>query len=149
MTATPTERAPPGNRTRLDRLEGDCAIHCTSGSYPATVLTRVPPIKSRLHHLYACGAQAVRVPAARLLAIVPPLRSAGRDSNPQPSPYKSAALTCCATGQLATADLNRAIPPYQSGPVTELGRGQRTARDSNPRPLGYEPNVVPSSTTPL
>ena len=57
---------------------------------------------------------------------------AGRDLNPRPSPYKSAALTCCATGQLATAELNRAIPAYQAGPVNRLGRGQQKVTVSSP-----------------
>jgi hypothetical protein len=59
---------------------------------------------------------------------------AGRDLNPRPSLYKSAALTCCATGQLATAESNRALPAYQAGPVDRLGRGQRKAER-----VGVEP----------
>ena len=33
---------------------------------------------------------------------------------------------------LATSELNRAIPPYQSGPFDRLGRGQRMAEDPTP-----------------
>jgi hypothetical protein len=36
-----------------------------------------------------------------------------------------------ATGQLATAELNRAHPAYQAGPIDQVGRGQRMRQESN------------------
>jgi hypothetical protein len=49
--------------------------------------------------------------------------------------YKTAALTCCATGQSGTQGSNLAIPPYQSGPFNQLGRA-RSAEDEGVEPGG-------------
>lgn len=49
--------------------------------------------------------------------------------------YKTGAVTDLATDQLATAESNRAIPPYQSGPFTRLSRGHRR-RVEVPSPTG-------------
>ena len=46
--------------------------------------------------------------------------------------YRTGALTCLATGQLAASESNRAIPAHQTGPVDQLGRGQRKTEDSDP-----------------
>lgn len=48
--------------------------------------------------------------------------------NPLRTPYRDAALTVelpARVTALAASELNRAIPPYQDGPVDRLGRGQR------------------------
>jgi hypothetical protein len=45
--------------------------------------------------------------------------------------YRTGAFTCLATGQLAASESNRAIPVHQTGPVDQLGRGQRMRQESN------------------
>jgi hypothetical protein len=65
----------------------------------------------------------------------PDAGSPGRDrpgSNRRLTPDVQDRRSCHrAAGQLATAESNRALPAYQTGPVDRLGRGQRMRHDSN------------------
>jgi hypothetical protein len=93
--------------------------------YPATVPTRVPLIKSQLHHLNACGAgNSIRLPTSCLLIPKTSLVVGRTGFEPVSSAYKTAALTAAPPASRAPRDRTWRLPLYQSGPFNQLGRAR-------------------------
>jgi hypothetical protein len=115
-------RAPPGNRTRNHplRRRPRCPVAPATLGPPGRVRTCDHRIKSPLRYpLRHGGVSSAGGDRTRVLRFMRPLLATG----------SATALW------LATAESNRAIPPYQGGPVDQLGRGQRNAEVSSPRGL--------------
>jgi hypothetical protein len=148
MTVTPTRRASPRTRTGNppDRNRARYPLRQRRSGGPPGI--RTPKTVSLKDSRSAVELAARRYRQSLFPSHPSSVRLAGRDLNSRPSPYKSATLTCCATGQWATLELNQAATALSERSRHRLGRcpegkTEVTLPTRSPAPPGFEPGAAP------